>query len=91
MIEENKIGEYPIVSRCMKGIYVYKTPTPRYQSTWDVSKVTSYMSSQGPLQDLSPLKTVVLCSLVCAQREQTLCLLDLNNKVMVQDAVKWYF
>ena len=31
----------------------------------------------------------MLCSLVCAQREQTLCLLDLNNKVMVQDAVKF--
>ena len=93
VIEENKIGKHPIVSRCMKGIYVRKTPTPRYQSTWDVSKVTSYLSSQGPLQDLTlkplTLKTVMLCSLVCAQREQTLCLLDLNNKVMVQDAIKF--
>ena len=93
MIEENKIGEHPIVSRCMKGIYVRKTPTPRYQSTWDVSKVTSYLSSQGPLQDLSlkasPLKTVMLCYLVCAQGEQTMCLLDLNKKVMVQDAIKF--
>ena len=73
-----------------KGIYVCKAPTPRYQSTWDVSKVTSYLSLQGPLQDLS-LKalTVMLCSLVCAQREQTLCLLDLNNEVMVQDAIKF--
>ena len=26
----------------MKRIYVGKAPTPRYQSTWDVSKVTSY-------------------------------------------------
>ena len=78
MIEEHKIGEHPIVSRCMKGICVCKAPTPRYQSTWDVSKVTSYLSSQGPLQHLSlkalTLKTVMLCSLVCAQREQTLCL-----------------
>ena len=53
VIEENKIGGHPIVSRCMKGIYVYKAPTPRYQSTWKVSKVTSYFSSQNPLQDLS--------------------------------------
>ena len=51
------------------------------------------LSSQGPLQDLSlkalTLKTVMLCSLVCAQREQTLCLLDLNKKVIVQDAIKF--
>ena len=84
MIEENKIGEHPLVTRCMKGIYVRKTPTPKYQSTSDVSKVTSYLSSQGPLQDLTlkalTLKTYMLCSLVCAQREQTLRLLDLNNK-----------
>ena len=76
MIEENTIGEHPIVSRCMKGIYVCKAPTPRYQSTWDVSQLTSYLSSQGPLQDLS-LKAL------------TLSLLDLNNKVMVQDAIKF--
>ena len=53
--------------------------------------MTSYLSSQGPLQELTLkpliLKTVMLCSLVCAQREQTLCLLDLNNKVIVQDAI----
>ena len=68
VIEENKIGEHPIVSRCMKGIYVCKAPTPRYQSTWDASKVKIYLSSQGPLQDLSlkelKLKTVMLFSLV---------------------------
>lgn len=68
VIEENKIGEHSIVTRCMKDIYVCKTPTPRYQSTWDVSKVTNYLSSQGLLQDLSlkalTLKTVMLCSLV---------------------------
>ena len=93
MIEENKIGEHPIVSRCMKGIFVCNAPPTRYLSTWYVSKVTSYLSSQGPLQDLSlkasPLKAVMLCYLVCAQGEQTLCLLDLSNKVMVQDAIKF--
>ena len=92
VIKENKIGEHPIVSRCMKGIYVCKAHTPRHQSTWDASKVTINLSSQGPLQDLSlktlKLKTVMLCSLVCAQREQTLCLLDFN-KVMVQDAINF--
>ena len=93
LIQGNKIGEHPIISRCIKGIYVSKPPTPRYQSTWDVSTVTTYLSSQGPLKDLSlkelTLKTTMLCSLVCAQREQTLCLLDLNNKVMMQDAIKF--
>ena len=62
--EESKIGEHPIVSRRMKGIYVCKAPTPRYQSTWDVSKVTIYLSSQGPLQDLS-LKFVLRGNKLC--------------------------
>ena len=50
MIEENKIGEHPIVSRCMKGIcmYVCKAPTPRYQSTWGVSKVTRSITRSEP-------------------------------------------
>jgi hypothetical protein len=31
----------------------------------------------------------MLCSLVCAQREQTLCLLDLNHKVFLPNAIKF--
>lgn len=93
LLEGTKIGEHPVITRCLKGIYLCKPPTPRYQFTWDVSMVTSYLSSQSPLKDLSlkrlTLKTAMLCSLVCAQREQTLCLLDLNCKTDLQEATKF--
>lgn len=93
LLQGTKIGEHPVISRCLKGIYLRNPPTPKYQSTWDVSMVTSYLSSQGPLKDLSlkqlTLKTAMLCSLVCAQREQTLCLLDLNYTVDLPEAIKF--
>ena len=53
-----------------------------YSSTWDVSKVSDYLKTLAPLRELSlkslTLKTVMLCALVSAQRQQTLSTLDLN-------------
>lgn len=63
-------------------MYNLRTPTPRYCKTWDVSKVTDYLKTLHPLEQLNlknlTLKTIMLCALVSAQREQTLCALDLN-------------
>lgn len=93
LIQGVKIGEHPIVSRCLNCVHICKPPTPRYNSTWNVSMVTAYLASQTPLNELSlknlTLKTAMLCSLVCAQREQTLCLLDLSNKMALQNALKF--
>ena len=48
-----------------------------------VTKVTNYLETLFPLDQLSlknlTLKTVMLCALSSAQSEQTLCALDLNN------------
>lgn len=66
------IGSHPLVVRLLRGIYHLRTPLPRYSSTWDVAKVTSYLTLT--------MKTVMLCALSSAQREQTLCALDLNFK-----------
>jgi len=93
LLQGNKIGEHPVISRCLKGIYLSRPPIAKYQSTWDVSVVTSYLSTCSPVEKLSlkmvTLKTVMLCSLVCAQRSQTLCLLDLNHKTDLQESMKF--
>ena len=66
------------------GIYNVRTPIPRYSTTWDVTKVTTYLATLFPLDQLSltnlTFKTVMLCALSSTQREQTLCALDLKNK-----------
>ena len=79
--------------RLLKGIYHLRTPLPRYSSTWDVAKVTSYLRTLFPLEQLNlktlTMKTVMLCDLSSAQREQTLCALDLNFKKQSQDCLSF--
>ena len=83
------VGSHQLVVRLLKGIFHLRTPLPRYSSTWDVAKVTSYLRTLFPLEQLNlktlTMKTVMLCALSSAQREQTLCALDLNFKKQSQD------
>ena len=76
------VGSHPLVTRLLKGVYNLRTPSPRYSSTWDITKVTSYLKTLFPLDQLSlkslTLKTVMLCALSSALREQTLCALDIK-------------
>ena len=71
--------------RLFKGIYHLRTPLPCYSSIWDVAKVTSYLRTLFPLDQLNlktvTMKTMMLCVLSSAQRKQTLCALDLNFNV----------
>ena len=41
--DRNSLGSHPLIARLLKGVYVLRPPTPRYSSTWDVSKVTDYL------------------------------------------------
>ena len=76
------VGTHPLIVRLVKGVYNERRPTPRYSTTWNVTKVTDYLKTLFPLDQLNlktlTLKTVMLCALSSAQREQTLCALDLN-------------
>lgn len=80
--DKQSIGSHPLIVRLLNGIHLLRQPTPRYSSTWDVSKVTDYLKTLAPLNKLSlkslTLKTVMLCALASAQREHTSCALDLN-------------
>ena len=91
--DKPSIGSHPLIVRLLKGIYLLKQPTPRYSSTWDVSEVTDYLKTLAPLNELSlkslTLKTVMLCALASAQREQTLCALDLNCMTESQNSISF--
>ena len=42
-IEGKPVGQHPLVTRLMRGIANERPPKPRYSTTWDVSKVTTYL------------------------------------------------
>ena len=74
------IGTHPLVSRFMRGIYKCNPPTPRYQTTWNVQTVLTYLSSQDSVEKLDlkslTLKLLMLIALVSAQRGQSMHMLD---------------
>lgn len=75
----NTIGASWSVSRVVKGCGNLNPPEPKYDITWDVSKVFRQMESWGKNEDLSLLrlskKLVMLLLLCTAQRGQTVWLL----------------
>lgn len=80
---DNTIGNHPLVSRFIKGVYHLRPPSCRYDNIWDVSIVLRYLRGLHPLSSLSmkmlTLKLVTLVALVSAQRLQTLQLLDIST------------
>ena len=91
--DRDSLGSHPLIARLLKGVFVLRPPTPRYFSTWDVSKVTDYLKTLAPLRELSlkslTLTTVMLCALASAQRQQTLSALDLNFRKESRDSISF--
>ena len=89
-IEAAPIGQHPLVSRLMRGIYNLRPPVPQYCSTWDVAAVLSWIKNQGDNQDMSLKelsKLVLLMALVSANRTSELHALDLRFRVYTPDGV----
>lgn len=85
------IGQHPLITRLMKGIYNSRPPAPRYTSTWDVGQVTTYLKSLGPSPSLKhlTLKLAMLMALVDANRTSELAALDLRFKSSSPEGVSF--
>ena len=61
------MGEHPLVSRALKGVFNTRPPLPRHNTFWDVSVVLQYIRQMGHNHSLSlrqlMLKTVMPISL----------------------------
>ncbi|CAB4002709.1 Hypothetical predicted protein, partial [Paramuricea clavata] len=82
-------GQLPIVKRFMKGIFELRPALPRYQTTWDVSKVLDFFRKQSmpsalTLKDLT-VKVTFLLSLLSGQRCQTIHVLTVDNMILMAD------
>ena len=81
-VEEIPMGQHPLVSRLLKGIYNSRPPQPRYITTWDVDIAVRFLQGLGdnealPLKLVSQ-KLVLLMALVEASRVSELQALDLR-------------
>ena len=44
-VDNKPVGQHALLIKRMKGVSISRPPQPRYQHTWDVSVVTSYLAS----------------------------------------------
>lgn len=81
-ISANGLGDQPLIKRFMKGVFNTRPALPRYNKTWDVNIVLSYLVSLSPVNSLSlrvlTLKLVMLLAILTGQRLQTLAALHLD-------------
>ena len=78
-----KVGDHPLVSRFMTGLFNQKPALPRYSETWDPQIVLNHLKTFPAIDDMSlkqlTLKLVMLMALLSAQRVQTLQSLSLEE------------
>jgi integrase len=80
------ITKFEEINRFLKGVYLERPPIPRYNSTWDVNLVLTYLKG---LEDLTlfqlSCKLSVLFLLVSAQRCQFLHLVEIDDIIITKD------
>ena len=88
----NDFGSSRNVSRFMRGVFNMKPSVPRYAAIWDADIVLRFLSKMAPRKRLTlkglTLKTVMLLSLLTAQRAQTLHVIRVDNVSFTDDHVQ---
>ena len=88
------VGQHPLVTRLVKGVFHSRPPLPRYSHTWDVQTVLDFLRSLGNNWKLSlkhlSWKVTMLLALSRPSRSADLALLDLSRGVYKPDGVCFY-
>ena len=85
------VGQHPLVSSLMKGIFHERPPQPKYTETWDVSITYLVSLGQNDSLTLSVLthKTVMLLALTRPCRSANLCQLDFQFRRYLSEGVSY--
>ena len=82
-IQNHLIGRHPLIIRYLKGVFNLRPSIPRYNYTWDVNKVLTYLRKLSPVKYLSlkdlTLKLCMLIALTNAARIQSIHLLCVHS------------
>ena len=85
------VGQHPLVTRLLKGVFNDRPPLPRYSSTWNVQTVLNYLEQLGPNEVMSwkhlTFKTVMLLALTHPSRSADLSQLDLGARQYTPEGV----
>jgi site-specific recombinase XerD len=89
------IGNHIMIKQFLKGVFNEKPALPRYNCTWDVNIVLSYISSLDDHEDCASnklkflsFKLIMLLALTTGQRLQTLFYIDIRNIDICEQYVK---
>ena len=84
------MGQHPLVTRFLKGVFNSRSPTPRYSSTWDVlSYLRSLPNNTSLPHTLLTYKLAMLFALSNADRCSDLAALDLGFRSLQANVVKF--
>ena len=94
-INNNPVGQHPLVVRLMKGIFNKRPSLPKNNITWDPEIVLNYLKTLSPAAKLNlinlSIKTVALILILTGQRGQSLHLLDIRNVTVSSGYIKFKF
>jgi hypothetical protein len=52
-IDDHPVGQHPIITQIMAGVFNKRPPMPKYNKTWEVSTVLEHVKSLGPNESLT--------------------------------------
>ena len=88
------VGQHPLITRLIKGIFHARPPLPRYTTTWNVQLVLNYIESLGDNQNISlkllSFKLTMLLALTRPSRSADLSQLSISHRVYKSDGVCFY-
>ena len=83
-VDGHNVGQHPLISRLLKGIFHDRPPLPRHTNTWNVETVLNYLEGLVENQSLSlkvlTWKLTMLLALTRSSRSADLSQLDLEGK-----------
>ena len=92
-VDSLPVGKHPLVCRLLKGVKFQRPPRPKYQHTWDVTKVLSMFSDWGDNADLSlrllSFKLTILLCLISIKRVSDVKALDISRRQFSPLGVKF--
>ena len=90
-VDGHPIGQHPLITRMLIGVYNERPPLPRYSSFWDVGAVLKYLQSWGKNDQLSlrqlTLKSAMLMALTRPARTVDLSKLDIGHRCFTTSGV----
>lgn len=82
-IDGKPVGEHPLVTRFLRGIFNLRPAIPKTKAIWDPETLLHYLKSLSPVKQLNfkdlSRKSVTLLWLLSGQRGQSMKFIDVRN------------